>query len=427
MTATVIVCIVIGLAFVVLLWPKHTSPPVAPPVTPPVVPPPIVPPPVATPPVVVPVTPPVVPPVVMPPITVAPPTVIPPVVVMPPVIIPVTPPVPQVPPEVPPVLPPVAPPPPSARTPAQRMLAYLTALPSQADHRCILGQFLETVAGAEFTKIDALTASTGKTVGLIGMPLTYDLGSTMAMAKGIWQTRRALITGLILFKNPVTGGSFSDTTPALHATVTAGTAAHTNFFGTQLPAVADRLQGIKAAIPGVVMLIRTLHELNGNWFWWTVGGPSGATDLIALQRQVHDYLVNTAGLGDMLIFDYNAYAGINNNETIYYPGAAYADVVSFDYYGNSPGIVPVSTYNRLLALGKPIHWAEFGPVSANPPPASHVFDETILLNAVKNTCPKVFAVSCWTLGWSWVQQNNFATLMNDPVIATAADVHANTR
>lgn len=319
----------------------------------------------------------------------------------------------------------------SSAAPAARILAYVTSLPNQATKRCIVGEMTETTLGGDFTKIDQLTTSTGKTVGLIGLALTYNTGETTTVAQGIWSTRKAIITGLALPRNPATGGLYTDTSvAAVHATITAGTTANVNFFGAggQLSVIATRIQGLRTSIPGVAMLFRMFHEVNGNWFWWS-GGLAGnsAADIKTLYQLTHDYLVNTAGLGDTLIFDYNTYAAINSNEATYYPGSAYVDVTSFDYYGDTPATSALGTYNRLVAIGKPIHWAEFGPHNATGPIAPNSFDETVVLNTVKNTFPKVFAVSCWNNWWAWVTQNNFATLMNDPIIATARDVQAPTR
>ncbi|HSE46208.1 MAG TPA: glycosyl hydrolase [Gemmatimonadales bacterium] len=311
----------------------------------------------------------------------------------------------------------------TALTPSQQVITYLTALPNQSTHRCIVGQMDDNGAGIELAGINQLQTDTGKMVGLIGEGYTYTKGDLTSISGTAWTTDRALITGICTFKNPQTGGAETDLTAAIHNTVTVGTTAHDNFFGVQLPALVASFNSILAATPGVCLIIRPFREENGNWFWW---GNAATADFVSLWQQTYTFLNVTSGLAGHLLFDYNVYVG-QGNYTKNYPGDAFVDMVSFDYYGDNPATDCNTTYNNLNTLHKPIHWAEFGPHNATGPIAPNSFDNTVVLNACKTNFPKVFAVSCWNGQWAWDTQNNAATLVNDPIIATAADVQANTR
>ncbi|MBB5057956.1 beta-mannanase [Granulicella aggregans] len=124
----------------------------------------------------------------------------------------------------------------------------------------------------------------------------------------------------------------------------------------QVDVIAGYLQELQAA--GVPVLFRPYHEMNGNWFWW--GGRPGPDGTSALYRQIFDRFVHQKHLNN-LIWVWNVNAPSVNAGPVdqYFPGSAYADIVSMDIYGP----FEKAYYDSMIALAgdtKPIALAEVG-------------------------------------------------------------------
>ena len=124
----------------------------------------------------------------------------------------------------------------------------------------------------------------------------------------------------------------------------------------QVDVIAGYLQELQAA--GVPVLFRPYHEMNGNWFWW--GGRPGPKGTAALYRQIYDRYVHLHHLNN-LIWVWNVNSPSVNAGPVdqYFPGAAYADIVSMDIYGT----FDKAYYESMIALAgesKPIALAEVG-------------------------------------------------------------------
>lgn len=147
--------------------------------------------------------------------------------------------------------------------------------------------------------------------------------------------------------HPVTGGLskspyYSGAATGTSWDTTAGGLAAINTGGAQeaqFLAYLDRLAEFIQLI-GTPVVLRPFHEMNGGWFWW--GGASNAATLKAVWVKMYNYLVTTKGLTNVL-FSWN----INGTDTsgdisdnavtaysTWYPGDAYVDIVSIDYYNN---------------------------------------------------------------------------------------------
>lgn len=129
-------------------------------------------------------------------------------------------------------------------------------------------------------------------------------------------------------------GSAWDTTAGGLAAINTGGAQEAQFL-----AYLDRLAAFIAAV-GTPVIYRPFHEVNGNWFWW--GGAATATTFKAVWIKMYNYLTVTKGLTNVL-FCLNlsgtddSTAAIANNVQAYsqwYPGDAYVDIVSIDYYND---------------------------------------------------------------------------------------------
>lgn len=105
-----------------------------------------------------------------------------------------------------------------------------------------------------------------------------------------------------------------------------------------------------------------MHEANGAWFWWGVGGNDGITgaDVAALYRYVHDYYVKEKGLSNIIWCFCTALAGNHSEKYSWWSEGNYIDIASTDwylYYGDYEGY-----YNgaQSLADGMPFAMSEFG-------------------------------------------------------------------
>jgi len=103
---------------------------------------------------------------------------------------------------------------------------------------------------------------------------------------------------------------------------------------------------------GIIVIIRPLHEINGNWFWWS--NFSNAT-----QQQLFIYIENYFnghwGLHNIL-WEY-CIVDANDSTLVGYPGDQYFDLLATDVYFEPTG--PTDGYNSLKGHNKPIAFAEY--------------------------------------------------------------------
>lgn len=142
--------------------------------------------------------------------------------------------------------------------------------------------------------------------------------------------RGGIITLSWHMNNPLTEKDAWDTTPKSLASVLPGGEKHEKFKawldeGIKFITTLKDLNG--NAIP---ILYRPYHELTGNWFWWcrNNGNPD---EFKTLWKFTLDYF-QKKGIHN-LIYIYNT-SDFNSKEEFleYYPGADYADILSFDKY-----------------------------------------------------------------------------------------------
>lgn len=105
--------------------------------------------------------------------------------------------------------------------------------------------------------------------------------------------------------------------------------------------IAAELQILEDA--GVTVLWRPLHEASGGWFWWGRGGRSdgipAAYAQVVLWRHVYNRLTTTYGLNNLIWV-------WNGQSAAWFPGNAYADIVSYDVYdGNQNYESQASLFN----------------------------------------------------------------------------------
>lgn len=176
-------------------------------------------------------------------------------------------------------------------------------------------------------------------------------------------------------------GSSWDTTAGGLAAINTGGAQEAQFL-----AYLDRLAAFIALL-GRPVVLRLFHEVNGNWFFW--GGASNATTFKAVWIKMYNYLTVTKGLTNVLfclsLSGSDTAGSITDNAnqaySQWYPGDAYVDIVSIDYYNDrawaNTGVLwslarktlreGVDALNVIAAPGgKPLLFAEAGYASASP-------------------------------------------------------------
>jgi hypothetical protein len=139
------------------------------------------------------------------------------------------------------------------------------------------------------------------------------------------------------------------------------------------------------------------------------------TQFIALWQYVHNYLVTTEGLTN-LVWNYGVSAtGTGTDDTLDYPGAPYTDVTSFEVFSNTPGQSATGDYAALLGLGLPVGMQVFGAGSSSAGNAS--FTETTLVSQVQTYTPNVvWFMQQWSYnatggaGWGMDTLTNTANL-----------------
>jgi len=293
---------------------------------------------------------------------------------------------------------------------ATALLAYLDGLPGSSRH-VLSGQHSSYWNSNPLDYVQAVTAQTGKTVAILGTTL----GISGSSEDGVRLSNQWLSAGGVVLLSlwpvdPFTGKQDNDRSIPISNVTTPGSAASKAWFA-YLDGIAAKLRQIRGPV-----LFRPFVELNGNWFWY---GRQPTAQFITLWQQMHDYLVTTKGLTNLL-WVYNVNGG-QGNYAEYYPGAAYVDVVSMDSYPPSAADVPM--YNALLALGKPIIYAEVGPTIAdNSKIVPFSADNSLVLAVVKKDFPKVVAVVIWCQNSGLPRQKGAAELLSDPAVINLSDL-----
>jgi Glycosyl hydrolase family 26 len=124
---------------------------------------------------------------------------------------------------------------------------------------------------------------------------------------------------------------------------------------------------------GKPMLVRFAHEMNGNWYPWSVGvNGNTSADYVAAFRHVHNLFAAAGATNVKWVWSPNVLAGATSNLVSEYPGSQYVDMIGIDGYNfgtatrNSTWVSPSEIFSptlKLLAkldLGKPVVVDEVG-------------------------------------------------------------------
>ena len=232
-------------------------------------------------------------------------------------------------------------------------------------------------------------------------------------------------------ENPWTGGEASDKRYANLAQLLDPKSNVYNNWIQKLDETANILKFFaKRDIP---VIWRPFHEMNGDWYWY----GSSINDIVGkdfkeLWREVYRYLTIEKELNNLLWL----YAPMDDSQwvkasTIYYPGDEYVDLIGISYYG---GDLNIQSYKKLLAFGKHIGIAEFGPINTGEPAKNrNDFSADYLVSTIKQNFPKIIFCYSWH-GWllnnNWIYQDlahypGIDKVLNTPGIITCDELIIN--
>ena len=319
-----------------------------------------------------------------------------------------------------------------------RLLKYYYDLSNQKEIKILIGQQLGhanegsaalTLAYASY--FTDLEKQTGKLPAIMGMDYGWeqmpdDYSNVNKLLIEHWK-QGGVVTISMSPRNPFTGGGLRDLKIGNHQydeIVTLGTEVNKRW-EADLDKVAVGLSQLQDA--GVVVLWRPLHEMNGDFFWWSFGKTGRVTqnEYKKLWIYMFNYFTKEKKLNNLLwVYSPNAALWENGvkDTDYYYPGTNYVDIVGMDYYED--GMIQFNNhgnYDKLIALGKPFGLSEVGPQSRSG------FDNLMVLNTLRASYPQTIYEMYWT-GWTnlgylhtkraIIENDNAKKLMNDTDIIT---------
>lgn len=325
------------------------------------------------------------------------------------------------------------------------ILQYFSNLPSQSSHKLISGQWMhfrgspETPLSEFDTAITSIYNLSSHWVGAIGTNYlreiiwpAYDITNHITVNKPLidYFKQGGLIHVMVSWKNPWNGGNSNNTGGATNLTdiITSGRPANIAFMQA-LDSVALGFQQLQDS--GVTVIFRPLHEMNGVWFWWGNTPTRTPNDFISVWRFIFHYMTNTKKLHNILWMyspsakETGTGAGLKP-ELYFYPGDSLVDIIGLDVYNDT---LDIPNYNSLVAVGKPLGLAEFGPRKATVTDLNNVYDYTTLLNQIKTKYPKLCfwnSYNHFNNGTHWIYYSlstqNSSRMLNDAWIANRDEI-----
>ncbi|MCA9353924.1 MAG: hypothetical protein KC877_00205 [Candidatus Kaiserbacteria bacterium] len=192
-----------------------------------------------------------------------------------------------------------------------------------------------------------------------------DLHDINTIAVDHWN-RDGLVTINFTPNNPFTNNGLYDSSSSDFADIfTPDTEPYTRW-RDDLRKVADGLEELEAA--GVVVLIRPLHEMNGDWFWWSWenGQPISSETFQKLWQGIFEYFTNERGLNNLIwVYSPNSTYGSQYRPVLeLYPGDDLVDILAVDYYRDDLSeLNQTGDLDELISKQKPIGLAEIGSLS----------------------------------------------------------------
>ncbi|MGE0043978.1 MAG: glycosyl hydrolase, partial [Vicinamibacterales bacterium] len=239
---------------------------------------------------------------------------------------------------------------PNANAATRAVLRWLALLPAQGatGHLAVGQNVSDLLSATEYPDmVDRLGAITGRYPAILalavepvldgpGIPLQIDQAESRALA--YWQAGGLVLLKWAIYNPWVTrspGVQTNANVAGLLAPATAADQAARDTLVGWMSTVADAVARLDRQ--GVVVMLRPMSEMNGNWFWW---GRRERGEYVALWRFVYDYFTHTRGLNN-IIWVYESDSGTHAPAVAggqgfasdyYYPGDDYVDVFGHNLY-----------------------------------------------------------------------------------------------
>ena len=296
---------------------------------------------------------------------------------------------------------------------SKAVLHFLSELPKLDGKRVLSGQNVGSANMTAVTGFDKYFVVMGKQTGHRPAILGVDYGSEEFSPFKISEINKIIIAhwragGLVTIsihpRNPWTGGGLKERDQGGSEyldVVKAGTDANRRWMA-DLKVIADGLTELRDA--GVIVLWRPLHEMNGDFYWWSSGKDSGwasTQEFTQLWRYTFEHLSNARHLNNLLwVYSTNTQQNDKVRPTdYYYPGDDVVDIVGIDSYANSlDPIAGMSGYDRLIALGKPFAITEVGPAFWIKEHPRGGWDTRVVIDAIRKQYPATTYFVFWH-GW----------------------------
>ena len=335
---------------------------------------------------------------------------------------------------------------PRATADAYKVLQYLTELPDRERRRFLPAQDIWSyeggIDGGYERFVVKLAEKTGKWLPLLHVSYPDSsvdpdkAGKICADANrhaiAYWQAG-GLITIHTNPANPWTGGGSGDLAQREKLPNVLKPGTPENLAWTRsLDALSSHLAVLRDA--GVVVLWRPLHEMTFiNCYWYDCGACGDREVFKDIWRYMFRYMTYEKGLDNLLwvysVADVGSWNGPEPDSV--YPGGEYVDVVGISLYGNSVEI-DGGAYEKLLALGKPFAFSEFGPghhggATGMKEDVASSFDNMTLIRQVREKYPRTIYAAYWH-SWTGAQMAivdnpNADRLFEDPWVASRDDVN----
>ncbi len=287
------------------------------------------------------------------------------------------------------------------------------------------GQFLGWYPHLSMEAAEAIHEQSGEWVAIIGVDY-YETKLTDAkvtepefgkparwthinpLIKEYW-SKGGLATISVHMTNPYTGGKAWDTSrKALPDLFDPHTEAGTAYLN-QLDGIADGIDDLQNE--GIVVLYRPFHEWDGDWFWW--GGLDADIARRLWAHMFHHFTI-TRGLHN-IIWVYN---GLMKR----YPGNAYSDMNSGDYYSDYTKRVSAD-YREMSPTGKPFAVGEFGPPgNTSDPDAPRNYDYSAFAKETIKAASGTVYFLAWRDAWGLHRNPGTKELMKDPLVVNRDDL-----
>lgn len=217
-------------------------------------------------------------------------------------------------------------------------------------------------------ELNYITNTTGKLPALLAMDVSgytdksprRDTNHRLMKHAADWfEQRNGIVEFCWHWRAPMNEPAFytKDTTFDISRAMTAGTPEHDAVL-CDLDLIAGELEVLRDA--HVPVLWRPLHEANGRWFWWGVGGPEPFKKLWRMEFE--NFTVKHQLNNLIWVFS----PGAETDLAAWYPGDAFVDIIGQDHYpmdGNHGSAKDVfDELTRLTRSEKLIALGENGPV-----------------------------------------------------------------